>query len=173
MKEFGDTIYNLNLKNEYLDDDEDSEFIEFTRDRWLDEHELGNIESHIRRYFSLLPPLVSLDNEISEKIKELYAETRRCFVYGQFRASIALSRSVIEVSLKERKNFDVYDRTWTAGKCLREFKDKDLITQDLHDIGKGIVVRADNILHRGAGISEEEALYFLDKVKIYIELFYK
>jgi antitoxin component YwqK of YwqJK toxin-antitoxin module len=172
MKILGIILYNPDCG----EDEEEDDFIDrldMNKKQWLDGHELGNIESHMKRYFSLIPPFVSVENEIPEKVKELYAETRRCYVFGQFRAAVALSRSVIEVSLKDRLKVGTINQDWSAGNCLTTALQNKIINQELYIIGDDINVKANKILHAGADLSEEEALYFLDKAKTYIELFYK
>ena len=47
-----------------------------------------------------------------------------------------------------------------------------VINKITYDTADDIVVRAGVILHRGADITEEECLYFLDKTRDFIEAFY-
>jgi hypothetical protein len=173
MKMLGTLFYNPDHRADEEGDGEYNDRLGFITDRWLDEHELGNIESHIKRYFSLIPPFVSVNKEIPEKVKELFAETRRCYVFGQFRAAVALSRSVIEVSLKDRLKVGTINQDWSAGNCLTTALQNSIINQELYIIGDDINVKANKILHAGADLSEEEALYFLNNAKKYIELLYK
>ena len=91
---------------------------------------------------------------------------------SQFKSSVALSRAVIEVALKEKVGLSIYDPSWTAGKTLTQFLDKKIINKITYDTADDIIVRADAILHRGADITEEECLYFLDKTRDFIEAFY-
>lgn len=135
-------------------------------------HQLGDWKNQMRRNWELEPAYVKEDVKISNKIKKLYSETRQSYIYGQFKSSIALSRTVIEVALKEKAELSVYDRSWTAGKTLTKFLEKGQINKEIYDIADDVVVRADEILHRGANITEEETLYFLNKTKDFIELFY-
>jgi hypothetical protein len=174
MKMIGTLFYTPDLRADEEKDDEYNDRLEFVTGRWLDEHELGNIESHMKRYFTLIPPVVNVAIEIPEKVKELFAETRRCYVFGQFKASIALCRSVIEVSLKDSLKVGTINKDWSAGKCLTTaLQNKIIKDQELYAIGDDINIKANRILHGGADLSEEEALYFLNNTKKYIELFYK
>ena len=136
------------------------------------EYILGDWKSHMPRYRKLFPPFVKEGVVIPSKIKDSYAETRRTYVYGQFKSSVALSRAVIEVALKEKVGLSKYDPSWTAGKTLTQFLDKKIINKITYDTADDIIVRADAILHRGAGITEEECIYLLNKTKDFIEAIY-
>jgi len=60
----------------------------------------------LNNYYKLKPPYVRPGTKIPQGIKNIYHESRWCFVYGQYSAAIALTRTVIETILKHKFNLE-------------------------------------------------------------------
>ena len=165
----------------------DPEFIAFRKimdDHWPDDpHE--SVAMHIwieveywkwtfklKRLFDLTPPFMKNTISLPKKIRDLYSESRECYISGNFRASIVLSRAVIECCIKDKWN-KFYDREWSTGKALSNLLRIGNISQELYSIGENINFRANNILHQADRANEDEALLSINETKIFIEEFYK
>jgi len=75
----------------------------------LDFHEDGDLLNRgkfLNNYYKLKPPYVKTGTKIPQGIKNICHESRWCFVYGQYSAAIALSRTVIETVLKHEFNLE-------------------------------------------------------------------
>jgi hypothetical protein len=126
----------------------------------------------VKRLFDLIPPFIKKEVSIPLNICTLYSETRECYIAGNFRACIALSRSVLECCIKNRWDRKK-DKEWTLGKALNNLLRIGNISHELYSIGDNINNKANDILHQGLSANEEEALYFIDATKDFIEEFYK
>jgi len=126
----------------------------------------------VNRKFDLIPPFVKPGTPISEDICDLYAETRESYVAGQFRAAVALCRTVIECCIRKKLRKGSRDE-FILKDSLNALVNLKLITQEVFSIAEDIRLRANKILHYGAPINEKEALIFLNDIKTFIEEFYK
>ena len=86
---------------ERLWDTHHEEILDFHED-----NELIERYKFCRNYFKLIPPYVKVGTNIPEGIQNIYHESRWCFVYGQYSATITLSRTVVETVLKDKFNID-------------------------------------------------------------------
>jgi len=136
------------------------------------EHRLGDWRTHMARNWELEPPYIREGIKIPEKIRELYAETRCCYIYGQFRASVAMSRAVVEAVLKDKLKLDI-KKKYGAGDALHDALRSKVITQDTYSLGDNIICKANDILHKAIRIKESNALKFLDDAKKFLESIYK
>ncbi len=135
----------------------------------------------ITRYFELEPPYVKLGSKIPKKIADLYAESRMCFVHGQFSAAIVLCRAIIENILKDKFKASLSlhppgkykSKYWTAGITLEYlFKDKKQISKTIHGKGKWIAGYATSILHKSRVLDEKNALKVIGYTKDFLEEIY-
>jgi len=126
----------------------------------------------VKRLFDIVPPIVKNTVSIPKNICDLYSETRECYISGNFRASIVLSRSVVECCIKDKWNKS-YDREWSLGKALNNLLRIGNISHELYSIGDEINNKANNILHQAGPANEVESLVLIDETKDFIEGFYK
>jgi len=125
---------------------------------------------HIARYYHLSPPFVRPNSNIPEKIIELYMETRWCYIYEQFNACITLSRALIEsiakafFSLTRDEN-----ENYPLAKVINFIQKTENITPECRNTLKGVVYKANSVLHEGQLTSEEEALNAINATKLFIE----
>jgi hypothetical protein len=124
------------------------------------------------RLFNIVPPVVKSTVSIPKNICDLYSETRESYISGNFRASIVLSRAVIECCIKDKWS-KLYDREWSIGKALSNLLRIGNISQELYSIGDDINFRANKILHQAESANEDDALLLIDETKTFIEKFYK
>mgnify|MGYP003984648103 CR=1 FL=1 len=126
----------------------------------------------VKRKFDLIPPFVKPGTPISEDICDLYAETRASYVAGQFRAAVALCRTVIECCIRKKLRKGSRDE-FILKDSLNALVNLKLITQETFSIAEDIRLRANKILHYGAPLNEKQALTFINDTKTFIEEFYK
>jgi hypothetical protein len=126
----------------------------------------------LKRLFDLTPPFVKNTISIPKNIRDLYSETRESYISGNYRASIVLSRAVIECCIKDKWN-KTDDREWSLGKSLSNLRRIGNISNDLYNIGDDINIRANKILHQADSANEKQALLLIDETKTFIEEFYK
>lgn len=136
----------------------------------LDYHEDGEVINRgyvLRRYFELIPPYVKVGITIPEGIKALYHESRWCFVYGQYNATVAMCRTVVETVLKTKFNLygDLKDVLNTA-------KKRDIISGKTHWNANRVRMFANKILHEAKPISEKEAKDAIGRILIFLEEIY-
>lgn len=125
----------------------------------------------IERYFKLRPPYVRMGTHIPPYLAKLHRESRQCFIYGNMHGCVALSRAVVEASLKNI--FQGTDkRKWSAGELLRQCHEKKLISSKTYVLGKEIADKGNLVLHEGKSINEKQALHIIDITTEYIEDMY-
>lgn len=122
-----------------------------------------------RNMFKLIPPFIKQGVKIPENLKNLYAESRLCFIFEQFNAAVVLSRSIIEFSLKKKIGLPIESKDWTAGVVLEKALEKKIINDSIYWIAKKVVTKADKILHQGSSVDYQEALNALDHTKQFLE----
>lgn len=148
FKEFWDHHY-----EEILDFHEDNELIERGR--------------FVRNYFKLIPPYVKVGTKIPEGIQNIYHESRWCFVYGQYSATIALSRTVVETVLRDKFHIE--------GKLdviIEEAKSRHIISDKTAWNMNKVRTAANQILHTAKTAKEQEAKNALDHVLVFLEEIY-
>jgi len=120
-----------------------------------------------RNYFKLIPPYVKVGTKIPEGIQNIYHESRWCFVYGQYSATIALSRTVVETVL--------IDKFHIEGKLdviIEEAKNRSIISSNTAWKIGNIRRSANRILHKAKPAKEQEAKNALDHVLDFLEEIY-
>jgi len=147
---------------------ETDEFKEF----WDDHHEeildvyqdQGNelIERYkfCRNYFKLIPPYVKVGTNIPEGIQNIYHESRWCFVYGQYSATIALSRTVVETVLRDKFHME-----GDLKEIIETAKNRRLISDNT-------ARNANKILHTAKPAKELTAKNAIDDVLVFLEEIY-
>jgi hypothetical protein len=120
-------------------------------------------------YFKLIPPFVRQGTKIPANFKNLYAESRLCFAFGQYSAAIALSRAIIEIALRNRIGLSEESRRWTAGVILEKAREIKIVDINIAWISEKVIRTADNILHRARTATERECLNALDHTKEVLE----
>jgi hypothetical protein len=143
-------------------DDHYEEILDFYQDNEL-------IERYVfaRNYFKLVPPYVKVGTNIPEGIQNIYYESRWCFVYGQYSATIALSRTVIETVLRDKFNIE-----GNLDVIIEEAKSRGIITGNTARKINKIRISANRILHKAKPAKEQEAKNALDHVLDFLEEIY-
>ena len=136
----------------------------------LDFHENGGLlerGTFLNNYYKLKPPYVKTGTKIPQGIKNICHESRWCFVYGQYSAAIALSRTVIETVLKHEFNLagDLNDIIDLA--C-----EKKLISEKATWNAHGIRRLSNKILHKANVATQNQAKNSLDRILDFIEEIY-
>lgn len=131
------------------------------------DNELLERGTFISNYYKLIPPYVKVGTAIPEGIKNIYHESRWCFVYGQYNATVAMSRTIIEtvLKIKYRLSGDLNDIIETA-------KERSLISSKTKLNAHRVRILANKILHRAESISEKEAKDAIDYTLIFLEEIY-
>lgn len=137
----------------------------------LDFHEIsGDLldrGTFLNNYYKLKPPYVRTGTKIPQGIKNIYHESRWCFVYGQYSAAIALSRTVIDTILKHKFNFE--GDLITIIDLARE---KRFISQKAAWNAHKVRMLANKILHNANVATEKQAKNSLDHILDFIEEIY-
>jgi len=136
----------------------------------LDFHEDGDLLDRgkfLNNYYKLKPPYVRTGTKIPQGIKNIYHESRWCFVYGQYSAAIALSRTVIDTILKHNFNFEG-DLITIIDLAL----EKRFISQKAARKAHKVRMLANKILHNANVATEKEAKDSLDHILDFIEEIY-
>ena len=154
----------IKLDNELVAKDDPCEIAEFARDSGL-----VSAGAFGFSLFMLVPPFVKQGVKIPNRIRELYAESRYCFVFEQYSAAIVLSRAIIETVLKNKLGLSEDDRYWTAGRTLEKAKEKKLVIDKAFWVAKKVTKKADNILHRARKTDYKEAKNALNHTKEFLE----
>ena len=118
-------------------------------------------------YFKLIPPYVKVGTNIPEGIQNIYHESRWCFVYGQYSATIALSRTVVETVLRDKFHIE--------GKLdiiIEEAKSRCIIGSNTAWKIDKVRTSANRILHKAEPATEKEAKNALDHVLDFLEEIY-
>ena len=122
-----------------------------------------------RNMFKLVPPFIKQGVKIPENLKNLYTESRCCFIFEKFNAAVVLSRSIIEFALKKKIGLPIESKDWTAGVVLEKALEKKIINDSIYWIAKKVVTKADKILHQGSSVDYQETLNALDHTKQFLE----
>jgi hypothetical protein len=122
-----------------------------------------------RNLFNLVPPFVKQGVNIPENLRQLYAESRRCFIFEQHNAAVVLSRAIIEIALKKKIGLSEESKKWTAGFTLEKASEKKIISDSSYWIAKKVITNADTILHQGKNAERQETLNALDHTKQFLE----
>ena len=123
-------------------------------------------------YYLLHPPLIKKGLKIPEHVKKLFAESRWCFVLQQYCAAVALSRTIIELAIKDKYGNDKEKERWAASWCLKNAKDDGIISEDVFLIGNDINKTANKVMHAGKMVEWKNALMVVEKTKDFLEGIY-
>ncbi len=139
-------------------------------DEILDFHqqtELLDRYKFLENYYKLTPPYVQSGVKIPQGIKDICHESRWSFVYGQYSASISLSRTVVETILKNRFNLE-----GKLKEIIETAKQKKFISNQSAWKANKVRVLANRVLHEARPSTEEEAKNALDHVLNFMEEIY-
>jgi len=136
----------------------------------LEIHEDGDLLNRgafLYNYYKLKPPYVKIGTELPKGIKNIYHESRWSFVYGQYSAAIALSRTVIEVILKHKFNLE-----GNLNDIIDLAREKNIISKKAAWNAHKVRVLANKILHKANVATEKQAKNSLDHILDFIEEIY-
>ena len=136
----------------------------------LDFHEnteLLDRGAFINNYYKLAPPYIQSGVTIPEGVKAMCHESRWAYVYGQYSASVALSRAVIEAVLKQKFNLQ-----GNLEEIISQAKAKGFISGLSAWNADGVRKRANRVLHEALPSKENDAKSALDHVLHFIEEIY-
>jgi len=103
----------------------------------------------IENYYSLDPPYVKSGTSIPYNINRLCQESRWCYVYERYNATIVLSRALIETILKNELGYEVNSFKY-INDLIKDAKKKKIIkNKKFADGAHDIKEIANNILHQG------------------------
>jgi len=171
IKRTPDKFMSVNfLRNGLLNNIDIDEFFNDYKSEIFEYHqddELLDRATFICNYYTLKPPYVSSDAKIPDNIRNIYHESRWCFVFCQYNASIVLSRTIIETVLQqklkdERSIKDLIDVA----------RDRNVITIGMRWKLNKVRLIANKILHKADVLTKKEALSTLDSVLEFIEEMY-
>lgn len=126
-------------------------------------------DTYYENWLQLKPAVIFTGRKIPNNIRKVYAESRKCFLFGNYLATIVLSRSVLENILKNK--YDLKNN-WTMGELLQKLLETKQITDSPYYLAKRVKDKADQILHRAAGAIREEAKIAIERTNDLIEMFY-
>jgi hypothetical protein len=150
--------------------EEFKDFWDYHHEEILDFHEDNELIERgrfARNYFKLIPPYVKVGTKIPEGIKNIYHESRWCFVYGQYSATIAMSRTVIETVLKDK-----YGLVGDLSEIIKTAENKCLISRQTAWYANEVRTFANRILHKAKPAKEHEAKNAIDHVLAFLEEIY-
>ena len=139
-------------------------------DEILDYHEQTDLldrGAFTRRYYQLIPPYVKSGTIIPEGIKNIYHESRWCFVYGQYSAAVAMCRTIIEAVLKQKFHLD-----GKLDEIINTAKERRLIDGSIKWNANRVRILANKILHCAKPVSEKDAKDAIDYVLVFLEKIY-
>jgi len=134
----------------------------------------GNrIENAARNYYDLYPPFVKVGVKIPRHIKQLYAESRWCYVLQNYCAAVALCRAILELTIKDKTGIDKDFPIVSTSRYLDEAYRKKLISKNSHGISKDIILKANKVMHAGKIIEKKHALQVVEKTKDFLQEMYE
>jgi len=131
------------------------------------DNELLERGTFIRNYYKLIPPYVKVGTTIPEGIKNIYHESRWCFVYGQYNAAVAMCRTIIETVLKIK-----FHLSGDLNDIIKNAKERCLISGRTKWNANRVRILANKILHRAESISEKEAKDAIGYTLVFLEEIY-
>jgi len=140
----------------------------------LDTHENGGILNRgtfLGNYYDLKPPYVKVGTNIPNGLKSIYNEARYCYVYGQYSACIALSRTVLEIVLKDKLSIIDTDNMCLAMLIESAFS-RNVISKTTYHRAIQIKNRANGILHKADTAKSGHAYGALDHILEILEEIY-
>lgn len=144
------------------------------KDKILDSHENDGIldrATFLSNYYDLKPPYVKEGINIPKGLNDICNEARLCYVYGQYSACVALSRTVIEIVLKNKLSILEADKMCLA-LLLEEAKISRSISNKAYHRAMGIKNQANDILHKAIKVEKSKAYGALDHLVDFLEEIY-
>ena len=140
----------------------------------LDTHENGGIldrGTFLSNYYELKPPYVKVGTNIPKGLQGICNEARYCYVYGQYSACIALSRTVLEIVLKDKLSMLDTDNMCLA-LLIESAYSSGAISKTAYHRAKNIKDRANGILHKANTVESGHAYGALDHLVDFLEEIY-
>lgn len=143
-----------------------------TQDLFFSAQNLGLLDlySFLYEYYKLLPPYVKHGVKIPPKVKELFWESRICFIADLYNSSVAISRAIVERTIKHLLGTEISEKylknlIWEAYKTSG-------INLKAREIALNINAKANDILHGEKLASKNEAEKIIDDTKNFIQEVY-
>lgn len=134
---------------------------------YQEENELLDRGEFIRNYYKLIPPYVKVGSKIPEGIRNIYHESRWCFVYGQYSAAVAMCRTIIEAVLKAK-----YSLMGDLSEIIEIAKQRGLIDKNTAWNANKVRLFANKILHKAEPATETMAKDAIDHTLVFMEEIY-
>ncbi len=144
------------------------------QDKILDLHENGGIldrGTFLANYYDLKPPYVKKGTHIPNGLKDICNEARFCYVYGQYSACVALSRTVLEIVLKDKLSILETEKICFS-MLLDKAKTSSAISKGAYYRAKKIIGCANDILHKAKTVERRFAYGALDHLVEFLEEIY-
>ena len=138
---------------------------------YLCDEEIINQQTYIRNYYSLEPPYVKTGTKIPEKTKIICNESRLCYVFRQYNATIVLTRTVVESIVKNIFS-NHYFSTNTFDKQLKEAKKNGNISEKAYQIADKIRLLGNHVVHGKKVATKQEARQTLADILVFLEEIY-
>ena len=108
---------------------------------------------------------------VPKGIKKICEESRWCYVYEQYNATIVLSRSIIETILKDKLGRNKI-RNLNAKQIIDHAAYKEIISENVSGEAHNIRKQANEILHKAKVATRQEAKSALDYILIFLQEIY-
>ncbi len=123
-------------------------------------------------YFELVPPYITEKAKIPKKLSVIYRESRLCYVLGLYNASVATSRIIIELSIKDRIGLEPTEVLNSLKAKLDKALEFGIISNQAWECGKDIIHEANQVLHNKGLATKEKAREIIEKTKDFLETTY-
>lgn len=133
----------------------------------LIDERLGDIVSN---YYGLTPAFVKNTVEIPDQLKKIYAESRWCFVFQNYCASVALCRTIVELAFKIKTGKDLDYRLTRLGTQLDGAARLNVIPEEAAWIARHVIFPANSVLHQGKLMDRESAFKVIDRTVDFLEI---
>lgn len=140
-----------------------------TQDLFFSAQDLGLLDlySFLYEYYKLLPPYVKHGVKISPKVKKLFWESRICFIAELYNSSVAISRAIVETTIKQFLGTEASDKY--LKELIWEAYKKSGINSKAKGLALNINIEANNILHNEKLARKDEAMKIIDDTKNFIQ----
>jgi len=125
----------------------------------------------IINWLKLSPAFVFAKNKLDNEIKRLFEESRKCFVFNNYLAVAVLCRAVLERTIKIAFKDDLAEGQTLADdlKQLKKIYHNNEAMSDILSKSTKVKNMANDILHKGVKVTDEDALFAINNIRILIE----
>jgi len=138
---------------------------------YLCDEDIINQDAFFYNYFRLYPPYVKTGTIIPEGIKTICNESRLCYVFRQYNATIVLSRTVVESIIKEECS-KCCIKKGNLNELLLKAKNKRIINDTVYILANKIRMLGNDVVHRKKIVTEKDARKTLTDILFLIEEVY-